>query len=87
MSRNRHVHVLKALGWSVLGGLMLRVTYLEYLSWETTGIVSARREGFRLSGGGAVSLLVGYISLSMLAFALAYAEWRKCKLEEKPPSA
>jgi hypothetical protein len=70
---------LKTIAWTVFGFGMLYVVYSEYVSWVTTGIVEARREGVGFAGDGAVALLVGYLGLALFFFLVAYTEWRKRK--------
>lgn len=77
MVNQYRIQLLKTIAWSVFGFGMLYVLYSEYVSWATTGIVEARREGIGFTGDGAVALLVGYLGLALFCFLVAYTEWRK----------
>jgi hypothetical protein len=56
---------------------LLYVTHSEHVAWEATGWATARREGVRLSGIGAISLLLGYFGFALICFAMTYSYWRR----------
>ena len=79
---NEQKRLLATIGWVALGISMLYVSYFEYVSWQETGIVTARREGFKMSGEGAISLLIGYVAMSLISFAFAFTTWLSKKKQK-----